>query len=70
MAKTLGIANPNSIDLKDPSLQMAITKDGDMNLLDYEKALRKDSRWQYTEQARDEVDNVLNIILKDFGFRS
>lgn len=70
MAKTLEIANPNAIDLKDPSLQMAITKDGDMNLFDYEKALRKDSRWQYTEGARDEVAGVLDTVLRDFGFRS
>lgn len=70
MAKTLEIANPNAIDLKDPSLQMAITKDGDMNLFDYEKALRKDSRWQYTEGARSEVAGILDTVLRDFGFRS
>lgn len=70
MAKTLEIADLNSIDLKDPSLQMGITKDGDMNLFDYEKALRKDKRWQYTESARDEVASVLDTVLRDFGFRS
>jgi hypothetical protein len=69
MASILEIDNPLSIDLKDPSLQMAITKDGDMNLFEYEKALRKDKRWQYTENARDEAADALDTILKDFGFR-
>ena len=69
MASVLEITDPLSIDLKDPSLQMAISKDGDMNLFDYEKSLRKDKRWQYTESARDEAADALDTILKDFGFR-
>ena len=69
MANVLEITDPLSIDLKDPSLQMAITKDGDMNLFEFQKALRKDKRWQYTEAARDEAADALDTILKDFGFR-
>ena len=41
-----------------------------MNLYEYEKALRKDKRWQYTETARDEAASALDTILRDFGFRS
>lgn len=70
MAQILEIADPLTIDLNDPSLRMGINKEGDMNLFDYEKALRKDKRWQYTENARDEAAGVLDTILRDFGFRS
>lgn len=70
MAQVLEIEDPLSIDLNDPSLRMGITKEGDMNIFDYEKALRKDSRWRFTESARDEAASVLDTILRDFGFRS
>lgn len=56
------------IDLRDPALQMAIGKEGDMNLFDYERLLRKDSRWQYTKSARDEATGVAAQILRNFGF--
>ncbi|MFM7853227.1 MAG: hypothetical protein ACKO96_15210, partial [Flammeovirgaceae bacterium] len=56
------------IDLRDPALQMAIGKEGDMNLFDYERSLRKDSRWQYTKSARDEATGVAAQILRNFGF--
>lgn len=58
----------DQIDLRDPALQMAIGKEGDMNLFDYERALRKDSRWQYTKTARDEATSVASQILRNFGF--
>jgi hypothetical protein len=61
--------DPSAIDLRDPALQMAISKDGDMNLFDYEKMLRKDARWQYTQQARNEVSSVAMNILRNFGFQ-
>jgi hypothetical protein len=69
MASVLELTDPLSIDIDDPALQMGISKEGDMNLFDYEKALRKDSRWKYTENARDEASTALDTILKDFGFR-
>lgn len=70
MASILEIEDPLTIDINDPALRMGITKEGDMNLFEYEKALRKDKRWQYTETARDEVADVLDTVLRDFGFRS
>lgn len=69
MAQILEIEDPMSIDITDPALRMGIPKDGDINMFDYEKALRKDSRWQYTQNAREEVDKVLDTVLRDFGFR-
>lgn len=61
--------NPDAIDLRDPSLRMAISDKGDMNLFDYERSLRKDNRWQYTQNANDEVSGAVLNVLRDFGFR-
>jgi hypothetical protein len=60
--------DPNTISLSDPGLRMGISKEGDMNLYDYERALRKDNRWQYTQQARGEVADSALRVLRDFGF--
>jgi hypothetical protein len=69
MAAVLEIDDPNSIDLNDTLLRSAISDKGDMNIYDFKKALRKDSRWQYTEQARQDVSNSTLNILRDFGFQ-
>jgi hypothetical protein len=68
MASVLEIQDPNSIRLDDPTLRMAITPDGELNLYDYQKALRKDNRWQYTQNANQEVSDATQKVLKDFGF--
>jgi hypothetical protein len=68
MASVLEIQDPNSIKLDDPTLRMAITPNGELNLYDYQKALRKDTRWQYTQQANQEVADATQKVLKDFGF--
>jgi len=67
MASILEV-NADTIDLNDPALRMAIGKNGDMNLYDFEKALRKDNRWQYTQNARQEVAGSVLQVLRDFGF--
>lgn len=67
LAQTLEI-NPNSITLDDPTLRMAIGPDKEMSLYEYQRALRKDNRWQYTDQARTEASDVAKTVLKDFGF--
>lgn len=68
MAKALEL-NSDQIDLTDPTLRMAITDKGDMNLYDFSRSLRKDNRWQYTQQARDEVGSAALQVLRDFGFQ-
>ena len=60
--------NENAISLEDPSLQAAIGPDKEMTLFEYKKALRKDNRWQYTENARQEASSLVSTVLKDFGF--
>lgn len=67
LAQTLEI-NPNSITLDDPTLRMAIGPDKEMSLYEYQRALRKDNRWQYTDQARAEAADVATTVLRDFGF--
>lgn len=69
MANILDIGDPNQIDLNDPTLRMAITDKGDMNLYDFKKALRQDERWQYTEQAKADVSATALGVLRDFGFQ-
>jgi len=67
MATTLEL-NPNDIQLTDPALANAITGDKTMTTYEFQRALRKDDRWQYTNNARSEAANVATQVLKDFGF--
>ena len=67
MASTLEV-NPETITLNDPLLRSAITSDKEIPLYDFERQLRKDNRWQYTNQAKSEVSNAAQQVLKDFGF--
>ena len=58
----------SSIKLDDPTLRMAIGPDKEMSIYDFQKALRQDQRWQYTDQARSEASDVATKVLRDFGF--
>lgn len=69
MANILEIGDPQQIDINDPTLRTAITDKGDMNLYDFKKALKADKRWQYTQNARDEVSAATMQVLRDFGFQ-
>jgi hypothetical protein len=69
MANVLEIQDPEQINLNDPLLRSAITDKGDMNMYEFKKALRKDNRWQYTEQARADVSSAALGVLRDFGFQ-
>jgi hypothetical protein len=62
--------NPESIDLKDPTLRSAIGPDKEIPIYDFEKSLRKDFRWQYTDNAKRDVSNVALKVLRDFGFQA
>jgi len=62
--------NPESIDLKDSTLRSAIGPDKEMTIYDFEKSLRKDYRWQYTDNAKRDVSNVALKVLRDFGFQA
>jgi len=61
--------NPESITLNDPTLRSAIGPDKEMSLYEYQRALRKDPRWQYTNNAREDVSNSAFTVLRNFGFQ-
>jgi hypothetical protein len=67
MASSLSL-DPNAISLDDPTLRMAIGPDKEMSLYDYQKAVRKDNRWKYSEEANDEVTAMVNQVKRDFGY--
>jgi len=68
MASTLEV-NPETIQLNDSTLRSAIGPDKEMSLYDFQRQLRKDARWQYTNNAREEVSNSALKVLQDFGFQ-
>lgn len=67
MATLLEI-NPDSIDINDTTLQGAIT-DRELPIYEFRRLLKKDPRWQYTNNAREEVSNKVLRVLRDFGFQ-
>ena len=68
MAAILEI-NPQTINFTDPTLRGAIGPTGEMSIYDFQKALRKDARWQYTNNAREDVFQSVSKVLQDFGFQ-
>jgi len=61
--------SPGSINFTDPTLRGAIGPNGEMSIYDFQKALRKDARWQYTNNAREDVFQSVGKVLQDFGFQ-
>ena len=68
MASILEIPSAQ-IELNDPTLMSAINQQGTIPLYEFQRSLRKDPRWQYTNNARSEVSNSALKVLQDFGFR-
>lgn len=68
MASVLEV-NPQTIGLDDKTLRSAIGPDKEMTIYDWERYLRKDPRWQYTNSARSETSDAVTKVLQDFGFR-
>lgn len=68
MARILEL-NPNQIDLHDKTIRRALASKNEktgkpeaMAMYDFEDSLRKDTRWQYTDNAKQEAANMaLNI---------
>ena len=68
MASLLEV-DEDAISLDDPLLRSAIGPDKEQTLYDYKKMIRKDPRWQYTDNAREEVSDIALQVLRDFGFQ-
>lgn len=68
--------NPADIGLKDAKIQAALTaKDGEgkpaaQTLTDFANSVRKDTRWQYTSNAKQQVAEVGSQLLRSFGLVS
>jgi len=60
--------DPESIDINDTTLQSAIG-DRELPIYEFRKILKKDPRWQYTNNAREEVSKKVLKVLQDFGFQ-
>lgn len=62
------------IDMFDPKIRSAMAytlpdgKVGTRSIYEFERELRKDPRWQYTDNARNAAASVASTVLKDFGF--
>jgi hypothetical protein len=69
MASILELS-PETISVNDPTLRSAIGPEREMTIYDFEKNLRKDYRWQYTDNAKRDVSNVALKVLRDFGFQA
>ena len=61
--------SPETITLNDPVLRSAVAGDKEVPLYEFQRQLRKDPRWQYTNQAKEEVSDVALKVLRDFGFQ-
>jgi len=68
MASVLEL-EPDSIKLTDPALTNAFGADRELPLYEFKRSLRKDPRWQYTDNAREEVSSAALGVLRDFGFQ-
>jgi hypothetical protein len=68
MASVLEV-QPDSISLDDKTLRMAIGPEKEMSIYDFQRTLRKDPRWQYTNNAREESSDAVLGVLRNFGFQ-
>jgi hypothetical protein len=68
MASVLEV-NPQTIGLNDKTLRSAIGPEKEMTLYDWERSLRKDPRWQYTNNARQQVSGIGLNVLQQLGFQ-
>lgn len=72
MAELLEV-NPTSVRLDDRKIRTALsTKDKDgnwseMSMTDFEDLVRRDSRWQYTDNAREQVSGIVASLAQTFG---
>jgi hypothetical protein len=68
--------NPNAVGVDNDLIQRAMKQVGpdgkpaSMDLYTFEKEVRKDTRWQYTKNAKEEVSNVTADLLRSFGAMS
>lgn len=72
MAELLEV-NPADVTVNDKTIMRALSRKNDkgeyreLTLTDFEDEVRKDPRWQYTENARQQVSGIAASLLQTFG---
>lgn len=75
MASILEI-DPNAINLNDPTITKALTSVNEAGqpavtpIWQFERDLKKDSRWRYTKNAQEELIGTGMQVLRDLGFEA
>jgi hypothetical protein len=59
--------NPETITVNDATLRRAIGPDKEMSLYEWQNFLKRDPRWQYTNNARESAFDAAKTVLQDFG---
>lgn len=65
--------NPGDVDVKDKMIQRALRqttpkgKPAALSMTDFADMVRQDKRWQYTDNAREQVSSVTKNLLDSFG---
>lgn len=65
--------NPETLHARERTIQKALRatdkngKPAAMSLTDFEDMVRKDKRWQYTDNAREQTMGITEGLLRDFG---
>lgn len=74
LAQMLELRDPNSVDLSDPLLQRAFTSLDEKNqprlmpLWEFNQAIKKDERWQYTNNALNTYSSIGSDLARMMGF--
>jgi hypothetical protein len=61
--------NPQTISFTDPALRSAIGPNGEMPIYDFQKSLRRDPRWEFTDNGKAEVASKTLKILQLMGLQ-
>lgn len=68
--------NPADVGVKDKMIQSALRqttpkgKPAALSMTDFADMVRQDKRWQYTDNAREQVSNVTYDLLRSFGVQA
>lgn len=59
--------SPDAVSLNDEDIKSVLQGEKLQPLFDFERNLRKNPLWQYTNNAREEASGFAGMVLKDFG---
>jgi len=59
--------SPEAVSLNDEDIKSVIQGEKLVPLFDFERNLRKNPLWQYTNNAREEASGFASMVLRDFG---